>query len=382
MEYELPKGWMSASIGTFADVLGGSTPSRKESRYFGGDIVWLTPTEIPKETVSVISDSKEKLTEDGYKESGVRWIPAGSVLLTSRASIGYVAIAGVKLTTNQGFASFVLPDEIDPRYFGWWLRLQKTNLEDLAKGTTFKEISKTELKEVMAPLAPLNEQHRIVAAIEQQFSRLDAAVTSLRHARAKLKRQRAAILRAAVEGTLTADWRAQHSVSETADQLLQRILHERRAKWEAEQLAKMQARGVAPKDDKWKEAYKEPESPDTTNLPELPEGWIWARAEQLCEFITKGTTPTAEKLYRETGEVPFIKVYNLTDRGLLDFSISPTFVSEQTHSRDLARSKVFPGDVLMNIVGPPLGKVSIVSNLYPEWNINQAIAFFRPLSDY
>jgi type I restriction enzyme S subunit len=97
----------------------------------------------------------------------------------------------------------------------------------------------------------------------------------------------------------------------------------------------------------------------------------------LCDFTTKGTTPSKENLYQDAGEVLFIKVYNLTFLGRLDFSIDPTFVSYNTHNSFLARSKVFPGDVLMNIVGPPLGKVSIVPDTYPEWNINQAVVRFR-----
>ncbi len=101
------------------------------------------------------------------------------------------------------------------------------------------------------------------------------------------------------------------------------------------------------------------------------------RLEQVCEFITKGTTPSKDKLYFQSGEIPFIKVYNLTFNGSLDFSIAPTFISKETHGGFLNRSKVIPGDVLMNIVGPPLGKVSIVPNIFSEWNINQAIVRFR-----
>src|SRR5207302_9044951 len=113
-----------------------------------------------------------------------------------------------------------------------------------------------------------------------------------------------------------------------------------------------------------------------------PAGWEWARAEQLCGFITKGTTPAASKLFADSGEVPYIKVYNLTDRGLLDFSVNPTFISRTTHESELARSRVFPDDVLMNIVGPPLGKVSLVPSTHPEWNINQAVAIFRPMPSF
>lgn len=108
-------------------------------------------------------------------------------------------------------------------------------------------------------------------------------------------------------------------------------------------------------------------------------GGTEARLRDLCFFITKGTTPPKSKLYENTGDVPFIKVYNLTFNNSLDFSIDPTFVDRETHQGFLARSIVYPGDVLMNIVGPPMGKVSIVPDTYTEWNINQAIARFRCL---
>ena len=105
----------------------------------------------------------------------------------------------------------------------------------------------------------------------------------------------------------------------------------------------------------------------------------YRRLEELCFFITKGTTPSKSTMTAESGEIPFIKVYNLTFDNTLDFSIDPTFVDKETHNGFLGRSIVYPGDVLMNIVGPPMGKVSIVPDMYPEWNINQAIARFRCL---
>ena len=125
--------------------------------------------------------------------------------------------------------------------------------------------------------------------------------------------------------------------------------------------------------------YKEPAAPDTSALPPLPEGWTWCAAAQVCGFITKGTTPASDKMQGGSGDVPYIKVYNLTHDGRLDFSVNPTFIGKKTHETELARSRVIPGDVLMNIVGPPLGKVSTVPDVFPEWNINQAIAIFRPL---
>lgn len=104
--------------------------------------------------------------------------------------------------------------------------------------------------------------------------------------------------------------------------------------------------------------------------------WEYQKLENLCHFITKGTTPEKKALLKR-GDVPFLKVYNLTFNILLDFTVEPTFISEEIHHNLLSRSIVYPGDVLMNIVGPPMGKVSIVPKTYKEWNINQAIARFR-----
>lgn len=106
--------------------------------------------------------------------------------------------------------------------------------------------------------------------------------------------------------------------------------------------------------------------------------WRIARTAEVCSFITKGTTPASHQLLAQ-GDVPFLKVNNLTFGGPLDFSRSRTFISKHVHDNELSRSKVCPGDVLMNIVGPPLGKVAIVPDTYPEYNINQAVARFRPV---
>ena len=156
----------------------------------------------------------------------------------------------------------------------------------------------------------LKEQKRIVAKIEELFSKLDSGVETLKKTKQQLAVYRQAVLKAAFA---------------------------------------------------------------VTDAP-------FRRLEELCFFITKGTTHRKASMSSGTGEIPFIKVYNLTSDNSLDFSINPTFVSGETHKGFLGRSIVYPGDVLMNIVGPPMGKVSIVPDTYPEWNINQAIARFRCLN--
>lgn len=156
----------------------------------------------------------------------------------------------------------------------------------LQSGTTRRRISRKNLATLKLPLPPLPEQHRIVAEIDKQFTRLEAAVAALESAQTKLKRYRASVLKAACEGRLVPTEaelaRAEGRNYEPAEVLLDRILKERRAKWEAEQLEKMKAAGKEPQDDRWKAKYREPSSPDIEGLLELPEGWTWATVEQVA----------------------------------------------------------------------------------------------------
>lgn len=138
------------------------------------------------------------------------------------------------------------------------------------------------------PLPPLPEQRRIVARIEELFTQLDVGVSALETSQAQLKRYRSSVLKAAVEGRLTEDWRRGHPDVEPASELLERILKERRAKWEENELAKMTAKGRRPKNDRWKQKYKEPQAPETEGLPELLDRWVWAELNTVCQDITDG----------------------------------------------------------------------------------------------
>jgi type I restriction enzyme, S subunit len=142
-------------------------------------------------------------------------------------------------------------------------------------------------------LPPRPEQERIADALDELFSELDAGVAALERVREKLKLYRASVLKAAVEGALTAEWRTQHPYTEPATELLKHILTERGRRWEVDQLAKFKAKGQKPPTN-WKAKYKEPVAPDTTNLPSLPEGWCWVRIEQLLFGIEAGKSFTCE----------------------------------------------------------------------------------------
>ncbi len=156
-------------------------------------------------------------------------------------------------------------------------------------GTTRLKLNQSAMRQIPVPIAPLDQQKLIVAEIEKQFSRLDEAVAALKRIQANLKRYKASVLKAAVEGKLTEEWRSRRGTlqraptkDETGAELLKRILIERRKKWEEDYIKKyVGAHGHAPKDDSWKKKYKEPASPDTSKLPELPKGWVWVQAYKI-----------------------------------------------------------------------------------------------------
>lgn len=211
---------------------------------------------------------------------------------------GKVAIL-TGLSNKIGFGStefhvLRLPNYIPRKYLFYYL-IQESFRRDAERNMTGsvgqKRVPADYLKHTSVPIPPLPEQHRIVAKIEELFSRLDAGVEALKQVQSQLKRYRLSVLKATVEGRLTAEWREQHKNElEPADKLLERILKERREKWEAEQLAKYKAQGKIPPKN-WRDKYKEPTPPDITGLPELPEGWVWLAMQMISEWSNgKGLT--------------------------------------------------------------------------------------------
>jgi type I restriction enzyme S subunit len=166
-------------------------------------------------------------------------------------------------------------------------------ISGLQAGSTRKRISKKNLCTIDLPVPPQSEQHRIVEAIESYFTRLDDAVATLERVERNLKRYRASVLKAAVEGRLVPTEAAlakqEGRKYEPASVLLERILAERRRRW-----AESGKKGK----------YQEPEAPDTTKLPELPEGWCWASLEQLAHLIRNGQTAAPA----EEGQVPILRI--------------------------------------------------------------------------
>lgn len=148
-------------------IVGGGTPRRSNAAYYDGTIPWATPTDVTKLNSLFVERTKEAITEVGLNESSARLVPAGTVLMTSRATIGYTAIATRPMATNQGFANLICGEHILPEYLAYWLHDQRKRLIQLAGGTTFKELPKSTLKKVRIPLPSLNEQRRIVGILNR-----------------------------------------------------------------------------------------------------------------------------------------------------------------------------------------------------------------------
>lgn len=194
--WELPAGWHWMTMGEVATVVGGSTPKTGEPSYWGGDIPWITPDDLSGFTGKYIERGRRSITQAGYDSCSAQMVPAGTVLFTSRAPIGYVAIAANPVCTNQGFKSFVCGPEVQPGYVYWWLRASRDLATSMASGTTFPELSGKAALRVPIPVPPLADQGRIVEAIEEQDSRLDAATASLRRGQIGLRQYADATLEA------------------------------------------------------------------------------------------------------------------------------------------------------------------------------------------
>ena len=221
------------------------------------------------------------------------------------------------------------------------------------------------------PLPPVPDQHRIVAKIESLFARLDDGVAALKRAAANLERYRASVLKAAVEGRLTEQWRRKNPPEETGEQLLERILVERQKRWEAEQLAKFEAKGRKPPRH-WRAKYREPVAPDTSGLPELPEGWCWATVDQFSNTASGGT-PDRKRDEFFGGGVPWVKSGELRD--------SVVMRTEETLSMEglgASSAKVFPaGTLCIALYGATVGKLG---TLGVDSATNQAVcAILRPI---
>jgi type I restriction enzyme S subunit len=160
--------WPLVELGAIADIQGGGTPSRDEAVFWGGGIPWVTPTDLPSgDSIAIVTASRDTITNDGLQSSAAKILPPGTVLYSSRATIGKVGIAAVPVTTNQGFANLIPKPDVDSRFLAYSLIFHTRAIERLAGSTTFKEVAKSALRKFRIALPPLAEQRHIIERLDR-----------------------------------------------------------------------------------------------------------------------------------------------------------------------------------------------------------------------
>ena len=322
-ERELPVGWVDAPLLGLGELIRGVTYSKNDSsdRSFSGSIPILRANNIQDrhfDTANLVHVPTSLVAQ-------TQIVKAGDVVIAT--SSGSISVVGKAAQAREDFAmafgafcGLIRPsNEISPEYFGHFFSSEyyRTAVSDMARGVNINNLKKSHFESLNIPLPPLNEQHRIAAKLDTTLAAVDACRQRLDGVAAILKRFRQAVLAAATSGELTREWR------------------------------------------------------EEAGAP----GWIIEKSAAVCAKVQSGGTPK-EGFIDEPG-IPFLKVYNLVNQKVA-FDYKPQFVRPEIHLGALSKSRVHPGDVLMNIVGPPLGKIAIAPDDHDEWNINQAITLFRP----
>ena len=157
--------WIKVRIEDIGEVVGGSTPSTKNDKYYGGDIAWITPKDLSNFDGRFISSGERNITEAGLESCSARLLPKHTVLFTSRAPIGYIAIASNDLATNQGFKSIIPNEKIDYLFLYYLLKYNKDKIESVGSGTTFKEVSGASMKKIEVRIPQDKREQKRIAAI-------------------------------------------------------------------------------------------------------------------------------------------------------------------------------------------------------------------------
>jgi len=166
MSNSFRKGWTFKKIEDVADIVGGGTPSTKRSEYFGGNIPWIRPKDLSNHQVVYISKGEKNITEIGLKNSSAKLLPKGTILLSTRAPIGYLAIAKNPVTTNQGFRSLVVKsNKVNNLFLYYLLKINIDKLKQNASGATFGELSGSTLKSIIFLFPPIDTQKKIAAIL-------------------------------------------------------------------------------------------------------------------------------------------------------------------------------------------------------------------------
>lgn len=319
----LPEGWVWARLGDLGEWFGGGTPSKKEPDYWeGGEIPWLSPKDMKSER---LADVQDRITERAVKESSVRMVPRNSVAIVTRSGVLEhsvpVALVPFATTLNQDMKAVVAYSGVLPEWIAWALRrYERKILRECRKaGTTVASLSTPALMGMLVPVPPFEEQQRIVAALEENLSRLDAASVTLK----KVRSRGSALQKQMVSAVISGRRRAVGSEGDADDFI--------------SQVDKQVARVAEKK--RWAQVW----NPEVTGLYEIPAGWCWRTLGSLCLDIQYGTSAkTSPK--SNVDDVPVIRMGNIRggELDLRDLKFLPA-----SHP-DIEKSVLQDGDLLFN----------------------------------
>ena len=341
-DQEKPFGWELARVGDILKIRNGY--AFKSSDYLTNGIPLIRQSDLGGDTIDL--SNVKRVSPKYLKELPEFIVNEGDLMIGMSGSLGKIARYSNKepAVQNQRTGLLVIEPPLLPSFCKFVLVYAEPQILAEGKGIAVQNVSAKEIEDCTFPLPPLAEQTRIVEKLEELFSDLDAGVAELKAAQKKLAQYRQALLKAAIAGALTAAWRTrraeQGSPVETGAQLLTRILAERRRRWEEKQRAKFAAQGKTPPQD-WQTKYPAPAQPDTSDLPELPEGWTWASVDQLSEI--QGGIQKQPSRAPVTNKYPFLRVANVA-RGMLKLG---EIHEIELFSGELERLVLQRGDVLI-----------------------------------
>lgn len=356
---ELPSSWVVAFVGDFCDSIQSGFACGQHSDSDIG-VPHLRPMNISREGVldfDVVKYVPSHFNARRLCEDDVLFNNTNSPELIGKTA--HITQQGEGLAFSNHMTRLRLHRGVNPRFGAYQLHflwMARYFLHGCVKHVNQASISASELaKSVPFVAPPVPEQDRIVAKIEELFSELDEGIENLKSARVKLKVYRQAMLKHAFEGKLTMQWRAENQDKlETADVLLKRIEQERAQRYQ-QQLADWEASGKQGSKLKAPKPLPPLTAEEQAELPELPEGWGWGKAEEVCSSVRDGTHDTPK--YADRG-IPLVTSKNLRD-GKIDFS-DTQFISEEDHKSISVRSAVDRGDVLYAMIGT-IGNPVVVS---------------------
>ncbi|MEU6355644.1 restriction endonuclease subunit S [Streptomyces sp. NPDC047072] len=342
----LPEGWARVSIGELCEV----NPRGFDEEPDDDDLISQVPMAAVEAETGRMDASAQVRYGDLKKKSLTRF-QENDVLfakITPCMENGKIVVArgltGGRALGSTEFHVLRSRGAVLPEYVMHYLlqrNVRRVAEQHMSGAVGQRRVPRPYLADLEILVPPLAEQHRIVAKLDEQLAHIEAGEAAVEAASAK----------------------QQPLVDSMLDRCVLGLKYES-GEESLEEIRTQSSRKI-----------------DYTSLRALPAGWSWRVARDVCSSIVSGSTPQASLMHADVGDVPFLKVYNISKRGFVDFTVRPTFIDRDTHEQGLKRSRVLPGDVLTNIVGPPLGKTAVVPANHPEWNMNQAIVAFRAGSE-